>query len=172
MTSVLLSSAAGIGAAFVGNKIYPIKGLTEYPEKATHETPQEEIKPEPQPNVEEATEEESPKAEEPSQDKLTKAIMDGFEMDAEFSKNVVDFIKTPVTSWKDIANTSAELRQKFMRTLTHPNLNKCPAVLKDVCKIVAVKYSNMKDFIDGKDYMAFGDETADALNVLSSNSSL
>ena len=181
MISVLLSSAAGIGAAFVGNTIYPIKGGGEPVEvkKAPAEEPKpEETKEEEQPNAEEPKlEKEEPKPEEakpeePRRDKLTTAIMDGFKMDEEFARNVVDFIKTPVTSWKDIANTPTELRQKFKKTLTHPNLNKCPTVLKDVCKIVAVKYSNMKDFIDEKDYMAFGDETADALNVLSSSSSL
>lgn len=236
MISVLLSSAAGMGAAFVGNKIYPIKGGAEIPpptpaevKKATAEaadkaarlaaadsyqiakaqeiessskekTPsplepklevkdvpepvKEEAKPEPEPEPEPVKEEAEPEPvkeepkqepepvkEEPEADKLTKAIMDGFGMDAEFAKNVVAFIKTPVTSWEEIASTQSELRQKFMKTLTHPNLNKCPEALKNICKIVSVKYSNMKDFIEKKGYTPFGDETADALNVLSSNSS-
>ena len=239
MISVLLSSAAGMGAAFVGNKIYPIKGGAEVPpptpaevKKATAEaadkaarlaaadsyqiakaqeiessskekTPiplepklevedvpepvkeetkqepvKEEPKQEPEPVKEETKaepepvkEEPEPVKEEPEADKLTKAIMDGFGMDAEFAKNVVAFIKTPVTSWEEIATTQSELRQKFMKTLTHPNLNKCPEALKNICKIVSVKYSNMKDFIEKKGYTPFGDETADALNVLSSSSS-
>lgn len=32
MISVLLSSAAGIGAAFVGNRIYPLTGGAEVPQ--------------------------------------------------------------------------------------------------------------------------------------------
>jgi len=213
MISVLLSSLAGMGAAFVGNRIYPIKGgaevapaevkeATEAADKATglaadkaaklaaaesyqikkaqeDEPPTEEAKVEEEPKpTEEAKVEEEPKPTEeakveqqPESDKLTKAIMDGFGMDAEFAKNVVSFIKTPVRSWREIASTQSELKQKFMKTLTHPNLNKCPEALKNICKIVAVKYSNMKDFIEEKDYTPFEDETADALNVLSSNPS-
>ena len=244
MISVLLSSAAGMGAAFLGNRIYPIKGGAEVPpptpeevKKATAEADKatrlaadkaaklaaaepyqikkaqedeqkpklevedvkeepklevEDVKEEPKPTEEPVKEEpkvevedvkEEPKlevedvkeeptaTEEPEADKLTKAIMDGFDMDAEFAKNVVAFIKTPVTSWEQIASTKSELRQKFMKTLTHPNLNKCPEALKNICKIVSVKYSNMKDFIEKKGYTPFGDETADALNVLSSSSS-
>jgi len=195
MISVLLSSLAGMGAAFVGNKVYPIKGgaevapptpaevkaATEDADKATHLTAEPyQIKKaqEDEPPTEEAKVQEKPKPteeakveEQPESDKLTKAIMDGFGMDAEFAKNVVSFIKTPVRSWREIASTQSELKQKFMKTLTHPNLNKCPEALKNICKIVAVKYSNMKDFIEEKDYTPFEDETADALNVLSSNPS-
>lgn len=236
MISVLLSSVAGMGSAFVGNRIYPIKGGADVspptPEevkrataeanklthlaadkaaklaaaesyqinKAKNETPKEVSDSEPDedsvvsPTVEpekqesklelEDSKEPSVTTEEPAKevpnsteedldknsDKLATAIMDGFKMDADFAENVVSFIKTPVTSWKQIASTPSELKQKFMKTLTHPNLNKCPDALKNICKIVSVKYSNMKDFIEEKGYTPFGDETADALNVLSSNS--
>jgi hypothetical protein len=88
-------------------------------------------------------------------------------MDDEFSKNVVDFIKTPVVNWENIAPTPSELRRKFMKTLTHPNLNKCPAKLIDLCKIVNIKYSNMKDFIESNPYMPYGDQTKDAISLLS-----
>jgi len=238
MISVLLSSAAGMGAAFVGNKIYPIKGGAEVPpptpaevKKATAEADKlthiaadkaaklaaaesyqikkaqeddssseegsdsdsdeqkvmpskieitnpeskldvEDTKPTEEPIKEDTKPTEEPIKEEPKPeaDKLTKAIIDGFKMNAEFAKNVVSFIKTPVTSWEQIASTPSELKQKFMKTLTHPNLNKCPEALKNICKIVSVKYSNMKDFIEKKGYTPFGDETADALSVLSSSS--
>ena len=220
MISVLLSSIAGMGSAFVGNKIYPIKGGAEIPpptpeevKKATAEaaekaarlaaaSPYQRKKSEHESSSEEGSDSESdlesdsdeetvvpiveskkhptlelentkpieePVKEEPEADKLARAIMDGFNMDDEFAKNVVMFIKTPVTLWRQIASTPSELKQKFMKTLTHPNLNKCPEALKNICKIVSVKYSNMKDFIEEKGYTPFGDETADALNVLSSN---
>ena len=88
-------------------------------------------------------------------------------MDDEFAKNVVAFIKTPVTEWNNIASNPRELKQKFMRTLTHPNLNKCPARLLDLCKIVNIKYSNMLDLINGKSYTPYGDQSTDAAAVLS-----
>ena len=89
-------------------------------------------------------------------------------MDDEFVENVMAFIKTPVTSWESIASTLTELRRKFMKTLTHPNLNKCPPRLLDVCKIVSIKYSNMKDFIEKNPYKPYGDQTKDVLYLLSS----
>ena len=90
-------------------------------------------------------------------------------MDDEFAKNVVAFIKTPVTEWNTIATTPRELRQKFMRALTHPNLNKCPPKLIDICKIVNIKYSNMVDLINEKPYTPYGDQSIDAAAVLSGN---
>jgi hypothetical protein len=90
-------------------------------------------------------------------------------MDDEFARNVVAFIKTPVTEWKSIAADDRELKQKFRRALTHPNLNKCPARLVDLCKIVNIKFVNMMDLINGKPYTPYGDQTADAAAVLSDN---
>ena len=88
-------------------------------------------------------------------------------MDDEFANNVVAFIKTPVVEWKMIASDPRQLKQKFMRALTHPNLNKCPARLLDICKIVNIKYSNMLDLINGKPYTPYGDQSIDAAAVLS-----
>ena len=87
-------------------------------------------------------------------------------MDDEFANNVMDFIKTPVMDWKKIATTPQVLRSKFRRTLSHPNLQKCPKELLDVCKIVNIKYSNMKDFIDGKSFVPYGDQTSEASSLL------
>ena len=191
-----------MGSAFVGNKIYPIKGgAVELPptpadvEKATAEAdkaanaaavkaaklapaepyqvkkaqeaeePVPEKTPAPEPTPEPVPALEAP----PPVDvnSLEEAIKTGFNMDDEFSKNVVDFIKTPVVNWETIAPTPSELRRKFMKTLTHPNLNKCPAKLIDLCKIVNIKYSNMKDFIESNPYMPYGDQTKDAIALLS-----
>jgi hypothetical protein len=137
-----------MGSAFVGNKIYPIVGGAEVTV----------IKEEPLVS----------KDEDPD---LKKAIMDGFNLDEEFSNNLTLFLKTPVILWSNIASTPQELRQKFMKTLTHPNLNKCPESLTEICKLVSIKYSNMKDFIDKKDYSNLGDQTLEAQKILSRNSS-
>ena len=153
MISIILTSIAGIGSAFVGNNIYPISGGSEKPVEKPVEQPEE--KPEEKP-------------EEPVEP-LEQTIKTEFNMDDEFAKNVVAFIKTPVTQWNSIASDPRELRQKFMRALTHPNLNKCPARLLDICKIVNIKYSNMSDLINGKPYTPYGDQTADAAAVLSGN---
>lgn len=146
--SIVLTSIAGMGSAFAGNRIYPIAGGAESPV----------IKEEPLVS----------KSEEPD---LKKAIMDGFDLDEEFANNLTLFIKTPVILWTNIASSPQELRQKFMKTLTHPNLNKCPESLTEICKLVSIKYSNMKDFIDNKDYSNFGDQTLEARTILSRSSS-
>ena len=192
--SIILTSLAGIGSAFVGNKIYPLKGgAVELPptpaevEKATAEadkatsvaalyqvkkTQQEE-------EVSSSHEKEPPATRAPElapevptsseeTDTLKNTIKTEFNMDDEFAANVMDFIKTPVIQWISIADTPQDLRNKFRKTLTHPNLNKCPPKLLDICKIVNIKYSNMKDFIENNPYTPYGDQTKDAIALLSS----
>lgn len=151
--SIILTSLAGIGSAFVGNKIYPLKGGS----VVEVETPKEVTPPAPAPAIQVA-----------DTNPLQEAIKSGFNMDDEFAANVVDFIKTPVIEWTSIAGSPQELRRKFMKALTHPNLNKCPAKLLDLCKIVNIKYSNMKDFIENNPYIPYEDQTKDALDLLSS----
>jgi len=150
--SIVLASIAGMGSAFVGSKIYPLTGGAKEKQSDT------DAEPTPEPQSEETLE------------PLEETIKNEFNMDNEFAKNVVAFIKTPVTQWNTIASDPRELKQKFMRALTHPNLNKCPPRLIDICKIVNIKYSNMLDLINGRDYTPYGDQSADAAAVLSSNS--
>lgn len=151
--SIILTSLAGIGSAFVGNTIYPLKGgAVELPPTPSEETSVPAVEAPAPVNI----------------NSLEEAIKTGFNMDDEFSKNVVDFIKTPVIEWTSIAGSPQELRRKFMKALTHPNLNKCPVKLLDLCKIVNIKYSNMKDFIEGNPYTPYEDQTKDALALLSS----
>jgi len=198
--SILLTSLAGMGSAFVGNKIYPLKGgAVELPptpadvKKATEEADKaasdaavkaaklaaadlyevkkaqqaEEPPPTPAPQpIPEPLSEETPAP--INVNTLEESIKSGFNMDDEFAANVVDFIKTPVIEWTSIAGSPQELRRKFMKALTHPNLNKCPAKLLDLCKIVNIKYSNMKDFIENNPYIPYEDQTKDALDLLSS----
>jgi hypothetical protein len=199
--SIFLTSLAGMGAAFVGNKIYPIKGgAVELPptpadvKKATEEADKaasdaavkaaklaaadvyevkkaqqaEEPPPTPAPQpLPESVPEETPAPVDVNT--LQEAIKTGFNKDDEFAKNVVDFIKTPVVNWEAIAPTPSELRRKFMKTLAHANQNKCPEKLLDLCKIVSIKYSNMKDSIEGNSYIPYGDQTAEVISLLSSN---
>jgi hypothetical protein len=191
--SIALTSLAGMGAAFVGNKIYPLKGgAVELPptpadvKKATEEADKAasdaavkaaklaaadvyEVKKAQQ------AEESIPKpvSEETSVpaptdiNSLQETIKTQFNKDDAFAKNVVDFIKTPVDDWKNIAGSLQELRRKFFETLSHANQNKCPPKLLDVCKIVSIKYSNMKDSIEGNAYIPYGDQTKEAISLLS-----
>jgi hypothetical protein len=236
--SVILTSIAGMGAAFVGSKIYPLKGGAEPPpptpaevkratadaadkaarlaaaevyqikaaEKAEQEGPTGPAEVPEVPEVPTGPVEvpevpevptgpvEVPEVPEvptgpvevpvsptgPSEElviaevptgttgprTLEQVIKDEFKMDDEFANNVMDFIKTPVMDWKKIATSPQVLRSKFRRTLSHPNLQKCPKELLDVCKIVNIKYSNMKDFIDGKSFVPYGDQTPEASTLL------
>jgi len=155
LISIILTSIAGMSSAFVGNTIYPLTGGAE-------EKPEVQAKSSPEPAPESQPEE--------TLEPLEETIKNEFNMDNEFAKNVVAFIKTPVTQWNTIASDPRELKQKFMRALTHPNLNKCPPRLIDICKIVNIKYSNMLDLINGRDYTPYGDQSADATAVLAGSS--
>jgi hypothetical protein len=166
MMSLVLTSIAAMGSAFVGNKIYPIKGGAEVP------TPPKEADAE---NKEKAVESapELPALEDSKSTNMTvndlrNTIKTEFGMDDEFAQNVMDFIQTPVNDWQKIAPSLSALRIKFRQTLTHDNVNKCPEKLLNVCKLVSIKYSNMKDFIEGGNYTPYGDQTSDAISLLSS----
>lgn len=194
--SIVLTSLAGMGSAFVGNKVYPIQGGAVIPpptpedvRKATEEAAkkakeyaeatvfakkqaEEEKKEEPTiyaseepPKEEEKPVDEPPKEEEKS---LKDQIMEKFEVDDETAQAITDFVQTPVIDWKKIASSQSDLRRKFVKTMTHPDQNKCPSNLLDLCKIVYVKYSNMVNFInDDPTYVPYGDQTSEALNLLS-----
>jgi hypothetical protein len=99
---------------------------------------------------------------------LQERIEQEFGMNEEFAANVMLFITTPVEDWAQIASTQDELFQKFKATLTDPQLGTCPATLKDICKIVVVKYTNMEKLINGKEYVPYGDQTEEATRLLSS----
>jgi hypothetical protein len=158
MISIILTSIAGMSSAFVGNSIYPLTG-------GADEKPEVQADLESTPSAEPLPETQAEETLEP----LEETIKNEFNMDDEFARNVIAFIKTPVTEWKTIAADDRELKKKFRNTLTHPNLNKCPARLLDVCKIVNIKFVNMIDLINDKSYTPYGDQTADALAVLSGN---
>lgn len=147
LISILLTSAAGFGSAYVAKKFVGGAVTTLPPSESIPEPPSE------------------PK----DQSVLSTAIQSGFGMDQEFADGIIEFIQTPVVEWNKIASTSSELRRKFMRTLTHPNLNKCPQELLKVCELVSKKYSNMKDFIEGNSYQNDGDQTQEAIALLSSS---
>lgn len=148
LVSIVLTSIAGFGSVFASKKI--VGGAIVMP---VIETPL----PEP---INEVPQDQT--------DKLSNAIQTGFGMDEEFAKSVIDFIKTPVTNWNTIATDQSSLREKFRKTLTHPNLNKCPESLLKICKLVSDKYSNMKDFIEGNGYQNLGDQTQEAISLLPS----
>lgn len=148
LVSIVLTSIAGFGSVFASKKF--VGG-------AVVET-----------SLPEPIQEQSPKQEPIDSSKLSNAIQTGFGMDEEFAKNVIDFIKTPVINWNSIAANPSELRDKFRKTLTHPNLNRCPESLLRICELVSKKYSNMKDFIAGEGYQNLGDQTQEAISLLPS----
>ena len=148
LISILLTSAAGFGSAFAAKKVTGGAVTTLPPSETLPEAPPSEPK---------------------DQSVLSSAIQSGFGMDQEFADGIMEFIQTPVGEWNKIASTPSELRRKFMRTLTHPNLNKCPQELLKVCELVSKKYSNMRDFIEGNSYQNDGDQTQEAIALLSSS---
>lgn len=155
-----------MGSAFVGNKVYPIQGGSivspSTPENIPKETKEaayeQEMKEEPNINASE---------EKPVTD-LKQQILQKFQVDDEAAQAITEFVQTPVVDWKTIADTPSDLRRKFVKTMTHPDQNKCPPKLLDLCKIVYVKYSNMMSFInEDPTYVPYGDQTSEAMNLLS-----
>jgi hypothetical protein len=99
---------------------------------------------------------------------IREQIKTEFGKDDTFADNVIDFIKTPVEDWTQIASTKEELFEKFRETLSDPDIGKCPANLKNICKIVVVKYMNMEKYIDGdQTAVTYGDQTDEASRLLS-----
>lgn len=233
--SIILASVAGMGSAFVGNKIHPIIGggakpppspaevyaeaqktaemakklaNAQIPPKATEEpifTPSPEPQPAPLPSAPSGpepeeipvkkeeipaeaptdannqppeiptylpTSEPQPAEEEEENPRggadLHEQIKTEFGKDDTFADNVVNFITTPVEDWTQIASTKEELFEKFKETLSDPDIGKCPANLKDVCKLVVLKYMNMEKYIVGdQTAVTYGDQTAEATRLLS-----
>lgn len=162
VVSIILASIAGMGSAFVGNKIYPIQGGAE-------PVVEKQIVEEPESVVEEPKEEEEqvPQLEEQKSD-LSGKIAERFNVDNETADIISQFVEVPVSEWKKIADSPGDLKRKFVRTMTHPDRNQCPKELLDLCKIVYVKYSNMKSYIDGDTFTPYGDQTSEALHLLAS----
>lgn len=188
--SIVLTSLAGMGSAFVGNKVYPIQGgailppltpedvrkATEeaadkaraYAEASSFQKKQAEEEKKEEPNI--YASEEPPKEEEKPTSELKQKILEKFQVNDEVGQAITEFVQTPVVDWKKIADTPSDLRRKFVMTMTHPDQNKCPPKLLDLCKIVYVKYSNMISFInDDATYVPYGDQTSEALTLLSNS---
>jgi hypothetical protein len=91
------------------------------------------------------------------------------EENLKFGKGISEFIKTPVEDWRLIAKSPGELRKKYRDTMTHTDQGKCPTNLLELCKLVSIKYSNMRNFIEGESYEKIGDQTQEAVAILSDN---
>lgn len=151
---IVLASLAGIGSAFVANKIYPLTGGA-LPESSTNT---ELIKTD-------STVEQTPEPVSVSPEQLEQRIASEFGSDVA-AKNIVDFIRTPVADWKNIAPTFNALRQKYVKSMTHPDQDKCPKKLSDLCNMVSVKFSEMRQHINGESFQNLGDQSADAAKIL------
>ena len=182
IVSLALVSIAGMASAFVGHKIYPIKGganlvppptpaevsaaAAEAAEKASklaNATLEEKAVPIQQQEVSTDQPVQQIQTGQPIPDLSTELKK---HVPAEMADAITKFVKTPVSEWKKIGETKdmldATLKQAFS------NLNECTEPVKDVCKIVYLKYTAMKNLIEGQSYMPYGDQTQSALDILSS----
>ena len=154
--SIVLASLGGIGSAFLANKIHPLAG-------GAISTSTELIKMD-------STGSENSTPPEPvsvSPEQLEQRISADFGSDIA-AKNIVDFIRTPVDKWQTIAPSFNALRQKYVKSMTHPDQDKCPKKLAEICNMVSVKFSEMRQFINGENYQNLGDQSADVLKILDS----
>jgi len=141
--SLVLASLSGIGSAFVGTNVYPLTGgqivLSETPKEPEKRTQTvQNLKTE-----------------------LTKQF--GSEVAA---KNITEFIETPVMEWKKIAPTFREIVKKYSGSTTHPDQNKCPPKLVEICKLVSTKFSHIRNYVINETADPLGDQTSEALAIL------
>ena len=151
---IVLASLAGIGSAFAANKIYPLTG-------GALSTSTELIK------MDSTVEQKQEAPEDVSPEHLEEQIAKEFGNEIA-AKNIVEFIRTPVENWQSIAPSFNALRQKYARSMTHPDQDKCPKKLTDLCNMVSIKFSEMRQFINGETHQNLGDQSADALKILNS----
>lgn len=152
--SIILASIAGVGSAFVANKIYPLSGgaistSTELTKSDSTVVPESKV----------------PALSSVSAEELEQRIAKDFGNDVA-AKNIVEFIRTPVSDWKNIAPSFNALRQKYVKSMTHPDQDKCPPKLASICNMVSVKFSEIRQFINGENYQNLGDQSADAMKIL------
>jgi hypothetical protein len=160
--SIVLGSILAFSSTFAGTKVYPIQeAINNIKEKVQESIP----KPE-EPPLKTTVETPPPVEQNPDLEKLKSDLSVQFEGNDTASQYIVDFLKTPVEDWQEIASNFSELTRKFRLSLTHPNLNKCPTNVLQICQMVSQKYSNMKDLIQGNDFTELGDQTEEAIKLM------
>jgi hypothetical protein len=167
--SIVLGSILAFATTFAGTKVYPIQeGGATFQEavETVKETVQDILPKQQEPPLQ--TNVETPPPVEPTVDleKLKSDLSAQFEGNEIASQYIIDFLKTPVKNWQEIAPNFSELTRKFRLSLTYPNLNKCPTSVLQICQMVSQKYSNMKDLIQGKNFTELGDQTSEAAKLM------
>ena len=79
---------------------------------------------------------------------------------------IAEFIETPVMEWKTIAPTFREIVKKYAASMTHPDQNKCPPNVLEVCKLVSTKFSHIREYVTYDVEDPLGDQTSEALAIL------
>lgn len=158
LVCMLIGSGCAVGGAYAGNKAFPI-------ESSAISAPAAESTPVPPPKVETPK---PPEVVNPTADQINKLkteLTTSFG-DENIANSILLFLRTPVKEWKTIDPDFSSLTKKFRQTLTHPNMNKCPQNLLNVCGLVSKKYSNIKDFVSGEQITELGDQTLEAVKFL------
>lgn len=167
--SIVLGSILAFASTFVGTKVYPIQegGATiQEAVETIKEKVQEIIPRKEEPPLQTKVETPPPVEQKPDLEKFKSNLSTQFNGNEIAAQYIVDFLKTPVKEWQQIAPNFSELTRKFRLSLTHPNLNKCPANVLQVCQMVSQKYSNMKDLIQGNPFTELGDQTSEAVKLI------
>jgi len=167
--SIVLGSILAFATTFAGTKVYPVQegGATiQEAIETMKETVQEIVPKQQEPPLKTTVETPPPVEQKVDLEKLKSDLSVQFNGNELASQYIVDFLKTSVKNWQEIAPNFSELTRKFRLSLTHPNLNKCPTNVLQVCQMVSQKYSNMKDLIQGNDFTELGDQTAEAVKLI------
>jgi len=137
--SLVLASVSGIGSAFVGTTLYPLKTGVLSVTEPTKEIPTD------------------------LRAELKKKFGSEVASDA-----IADFIETPVMEWKTIAPTFREIVKKYAASMTHPDQNKCPPKFVNLCSLVSTKFSHIREYVTHGVEDLMGDQTSEALAILNS----
>ena len=166
--SLSIVSIGGMAAAFVGDRIHPIKGgdLGMPPptpaQVATATASANELAR----RLRDASIEEKAGIKKVETPDLKQKIINILQINAETAQDITDFIKTPVVDWKKIASNEFDLDKKYDKV--YDILQKLPPKFIHFYRLVDEKRSDMSDYILGRKYDNKGDETETALAILSS----
>ena len=103
-----------------------------------------------------------------TEDDLKTLIKTEFGKDDEFANIIVDFIRTPESEWQKIGQTPDELINKFREIVQNTKKDDCPKKLADLCILVNKKFQSiLKNSREGGDTNLYGDQTSEAIQLLS-----
>jgi len=138
--SVILTSIAGMGSAFAGNKFVggaydPDKNRPQYSDDIKISW-------------------------------VGRILHDKLDMPRPTSQAIKEFIMTPVSEWKTVGSSAEALRVKYKVILDDKNSRQYSIDLTKIYDMVDKKYENMVKAANNTDYENIGDQSEQAISII------